>query len=143
MVELTEDSHHEDIVGGHGVLGIGLEDLLEAGEGAVVVEVVEVVVGVADYGVEVEGVGVGVGCLGQGCGGESCDESEGEESLKQSQGLSGSTGDRCVLGEMLGVRCFVPVRLRGWGHGSLAATPVTIRRQSAVQPMASIEGPER
>ena len=60
-VEFAEDEHHEDVAGGDGALGIGFLDGFEAGEGAVVVEVVEVLVGLADLGGEVDGVGVGGG----------------------------------------------------------------------------------
>ena len=59
MVELAEDERHEDVAGGDGGLRVGLLDGLEAGEGAVVVEVVEVLVGFADLRGEVDGVGVG------------------------------------------------------------------------------------
>ena len=45
-------------------LRVGSLDGLEAGEGAVVVEVVEVLVGLADLGGEVDGVGVGGGIVG-------------------------------------------------------------------------------
>jgi hypothetical protein len=64
MVELAEDERHEDIAGGDGRLGVGLLDGLEACEGSFVVEVVEVVVGLADFGGEVDGVGVGGGVVG-------------------------------------------------------------------------------
>jgi hypothetical protein len=45
-------------------LWVVLLDGFEAGEGAVVVEVVEVVVGLADLRREVDGVGVGCGIIG-------------------------------------------------------------------------------
>ena len=63
-VELAEDERHEDVAGGDGGLRVVLLDGLEAGEGAVVVEVVEVVVGLADLGSEIDGVGVGGGVVG-------------------------------------------------------------------------------
>ncbi len=67
VVELAEDEHHEDVAGGDGALGIGLLDGFEAGEGAVVVEVVEVLVGLADLRGEIDGVGVGIADgLGEG-----------------------------------------------------------------------------
>ena len=58
-VELAEDERHEDVAGGDGDLRVALLDGLEAGERAVVVEVVEVLVGLADLRGEVDGVGVG------------------------------------------------------------------------------------
>ncbi len=61
MVELAEDQDHEDVAVGHGVLRMGLEDGLEAGEGAFVVEDVEALEGVADGGIEVERIGVADG----------------------------------------------------------------------------------
>ncbi len=64
MIELAEDERHEDVTGGDGRLRVFLLDGLEAGEGAVVVEVVEVVVGFADLGGEVDRVGVGGGAVG-------------------------------------------------------------------------------
>jgi hypothetical protein len=50
MVELAEDKRHEDVAGGDGGLGVGLLDGLKASEGAFVVEVVEVLVSLADLG---------------------------------------------------------------------------------------------
>ena len=78
MVELAEDEDHEDVAGGHGVLRMGLEDGLEAGDGAVVVEDVEVLEAFVDDGVEVEGVGVeaGVRLLGVAGGREEDDGGE-------------------------------------------------------------------
>ena len=61
MVELAEDDRHEDVAGGDGALRVGALDGFEAGEGAVVVEVVEVLVRLADGGGEIDGVGVGGG----------------------------------------------------------------------------------
>ena len=63
-VEFAKDERLEDVAGGNGGLRIGLLDGFEAGEGAVVVEVVEVLVGLADLGGEVDGVGVGGGMVG-------------------------------------------------------------------------------
>jgi len=60
-VELAEDERHEDVSGGDGALGVGALDGFEAGERALVVEVVEVLVGVAERRSEVDGVGVGGG----------------------------------------------------------------------------------
>jgi hypothetical protein len=60
MVKLAEDERHEDVAGGDGALGVGSLDDFEAGEGALVVEVVEVLVGLADLGGEIDGVGVAV-----------------------------------------------------------------------------------
>jgi hypothetical protein len=83
MIELAEDERHEDVAGGDGGLGVGLLDGLEAGEGSFVVEVVEVVVGLADLGGEVDGVGVGGGVVGVREG-WSCQQ-EGEE--KEGEGF--------------------------------------------------------
>jgi hypothetical protein len=63
MVELAEDESHQDVAGGDGALRIGLLDGFEAGKGALVVEVVEMIVGFADLGGEVDGVGVGGGVV--------------------------------------------------------------------------------
>ena len=63
-VEFAEDERLEDVTGGDGALGIGFLDGLETGEGAVVVEVVEAFVGLADLWGEVDGVGVGGGIIG-------------------------------------------------------------------------------
>jgi hypothetical protein len=63
-VELAEDERLEDVAGGDGRVRVVSLDGLETGEGAVVVEVVEVLVGLADLGGEVNGVGVGGGIVG-------------------------------------------------------------------------------
>jgi hypothetical protein len=63
-VELAKDESLEDVAGGDGRVRVVSLDGLEAGEGAVVVEVVEVLVGLADLGGEVNGVGVGGGIAG-------------------------------------------------------------------------------
>ena len=62
-VELAKDERHEDVAGGDGRLRVVLLDGLEASEGAVVVEVVEVLVRLADLRGEVDGVGVGGGIV--------------------------------------------------------------------------------
>jgi len=64
MVKLAEDERHEDVTGGDGRLRVFLLDGLETGEGAVVVEVVEAFVGLADLGGEVDRVGMGGGAVG-------------------------------------------------------------------------------
>src|SRR5260370_25663837 len=61
VVEHAEDVQHEDVVGGHGVPRVLPVDGLEAGKGAVIVEVVEVLVGLAHQGSQVDGIGVGGG----------------------------------------------------------------------------------
>lgn len=66
MVELAEDEHHEDVAGGDDALRVGFLDGFEAGEGAVVVEVVEVLVGLANLRGEIDGIGVGIDGLGEG-----------------------------------------------------------------------------
>ncbi len=78
MVELAEDEDHEEVTGGHGILRMGLEDGLEPGDGAFVVEDVEVLEAFVDDGVEVEGVGVeaGVRLLGVAGGREEDDGGE-------------------------------------------------------------------
>jgi len=63
-IKLAKDERHEDVAGGDGGLRVVFLDGLEAGEGAVVVEVVEVLVGLADLRGEVDGVGVGGGIVG-------------------------------------------------------------------------------
>ena len=78
MVELAEDERHEDVAGGDGALRVGLLDGFEAGEGAVVVEVVEVLVGFADLRGEVDGVGVGGGVVGVR-GGWGCQQERGDQ----------------------------------------------------------------
>ncbi len=76
-VELAEDERLEDVADGDGRLRVVSLDGLEAGEGAVVVEVVEALVGLADLGGEVDGVGVGSGVVGvregRGCQ-QECEE---------------------------------------------------------------------
>jgi hypothetical protein len=61
MVELAEDDRHEDVAGGDGALRVGALDGFEASEGAFVVEVIEVLVRLADFWGEIDGVGVGGG----------------------------------------------------------------------------------
>jgi hypothetical protein len=82
MVELAEDESHEDVAGGNGGLRVLLLDGFEAGEGAVVVEVVEVLVGLANLWGEVDGVGVGGGIVSarEGWG----DQQEGEKKEAES-----------------------------------------------------------
>ena len=77
VVKLAEDEHHEDVVGGHGVLWVGSLDGFEAGERAVVVEVVEVLVCLANLRGEIDGVGVGGGVVWLRVGG--CCQGEGKE----------------------------------------------------------------
>jgi hypothetical protein len=71
MVELAEDERHEDVAGGDGGVRVVSLNSFEAGEGAVVVEVVEVLVRLAELGGEVDGIGVGGGVVvvreGRGC----------------------------------------------------------------------------
>ena len=64
MIELAEDERHEDITACDGGLGVGFLDGFKPGESAGVVEVVEVLVGLADLRGEVDGVGVGGGIIG-------------------------------------------------------------------------------
>jgi hypothetical protein len=61
VVELAEDDGQQDVSDCDGALGVGALDGLEAREGSVVVEDVEVLEGVADRGGEIDGVGVGGG----------------------------------------------------------------------------------
>jgi hypothetical protein len=60
-VELAKDDGEEDVADGDGALRIGALDGFEASEGAFVVEVVEVLEGVANRRGEIDGVGVGGG----------------------------------------------------------------------------------
>jgi hypothetical protein len=64
MIELAKDERHEDVTGGDGGVRIVFLDGLEAGEGAVVVEVVEVLVSLADLRGEVDGISVSGGIIG-------------------------------------------------------------------------------
>jgi hypothetical protein len=64
MVEFAEDERHEDVAGGDGGVRVVSLNSFEAGEGAIVVEVVEVLVGLANLGGEIDGVGVGGGVVG-------------------------------------------------------------------------------
>jgi len=57
-VELAEDDGQKDVADCDGALGVGALDGFEAGEGAFVVEDVEVLEGVADGGSEIDGVSV-------------------------------------------------------------------------------------
>ncbi len=79
----------EDVAGCDGGLRIGLLDGLEAGEGAVVVEVVEVLVGLADLGSEIDGVGMVGGVVGLLRMGGDCQQ----ESEKQAQGFGATFDD--------------------------------------------------
>ena len=65
VVELAEDHRGEDVVPGHGVVGVLLGDLLLDLEGGVEVEVVEELEGLADGRREIEGVGVQDGLGGE------------------------------------------------------------------------------
>ena len=58
-IKLAKDERHEDVTRCNGTLRIGFLDGFEASESTVIVEVVEVLVGLADLGGEVDGVGVG------------------------------------------------------------------------------------
>ncbi len=111
MVELTEDEGHQDVVGGHGVLRIGALDGLEAGEGAVVVEVVEEGVGFADLGCEVDGVGVRIGRVGEKRCGQDEEENEGreEQEIRIAESVLGRRG-LCALGVFDGPSCCCNVR---------------------------------
>ena len=71
MVEFAKDEDHEDVAGGHGILRMGGEDGLEAGEGPFIIQDVEVLEAFVDDGVEVkrigvEGVGFGLRLQGRG-----------------------------------------------------------------------------
>ena len=63
-VELAEDERLKDVAGGDGGLRVFFLNCFEACEGAVVVEIVEERVGLADLGGEVDGIGVGGGIVG-------------------------------------------------------------------------------
>jgi hypothetical protein len=62
-VELAEDEGEENVADGDGALRVGALDGFEAGESAFVVEVVEVIEGLADRRGEVDGIGVGCGVV--------------------------------------------------------------------------------
>jgi hypothetical protein len=64
MVELAKDERHEDVTGSDGRLRVGFLDGFETREGAIVVKVVEVLVGFADQRGEIDGIGVGGGIVG-------------------------------------------------------------------------------
>jgi hypothetical protein len=83
MVELAKDERHQDVAGGDGRLRVVSLDGLEAVEGAVVVEVVEMLVSLADLRGEVDGVGVSGGIIGvrEGWGGQQRREKEEAESF--------------------------------------------------------------
>jgi hypothetical protein len=78
MVELAEDERHQDIAGGDGALRIGSLNGFEAGKSTLIVEVVEVLVGFADLGREVDGIGVGSRIVGLRCGRQWKQEGEKE-----------------------------------------------------------------
>jgi hypothetical protein len=63
MVEFAKDERLQDVADGDGALGIGFLNGFEAAEGTLVVEVVEMLVGLADLGGEVDGIGVGGGVV--------------------------------------------------------------------------------
>jgi hypothetical protein len=83
MIELAKDERHQDVAGGDGRVRVVSLDGLEAGEGAVVIEIVEVLVSLADLSGEVDGVGVGGGIIGvrEGWGGQQKREKEEAESF--------------------------------------------------------------
>ncbi len=89
-VEFAEDGGHEDVAVGHGILRVGGEDGVEAGDGAVVVEDVEALEAFVDGGVEVERIGVEVGGfrLGvqAGWGGDEGDEDKEEDGAEKCGG---------------------------------------------------------
>ncbi len=58
VVELAKDGDHENVIGGHGILRVGGQDGLEAGEGSFIVEDVELLVALMDGRVQIEGGGV-------------------------------------------------------------------------------------
>ena len=97
MVELAEDEGGEDVVPGHGIGGMLGGNLLLDFERGVVVEVVEVQHGLADLGIEVEGIGVEVGLCGRE-GGEG-EEEEGEER---------GAGERQEMGPRRTVQAVIP-----------------------------------
>jgi len=78
MGELAKDQRHEDVAGRDGRLGIGLLDSFKARECPVVVEVVKVLVGLADLGGEIDGIGV-VGRIAGLRVGRSCKEKREEQ----------------------------------------------------------------
>ena len=108
-VELAEDDGLEDIAGGDGGLGIGFLDGFEAGEGAVVVEVVEVLVGFADLGCEVNGVGVGGWIVGVREGRGCQQESEKEEAEVFGAAFYGSSPKAGISVEV--ARTFPPMQM--------------------------------
>jgi hypothetical protein len=59
MIELAKDERHQNVAGGDGRLRVVSLDGLEAGESAVIVEIVEVLVSLADLKGEVDRIGVG------------------------------------------------------------------------------------
>ena len=65
-IELAEYNCIEYIIHSLRILGVRRLNLLEAGEGAVVVEIVEVIVSLSDLRREIDGVGVGGGIVGIG-----------------------------------------------------------------------------
>jgi hypothetical protein len=93
-VELAEDERHEDVAGGDDALWMGLLEGFEAGEGSVEVEDVEVVACVAEFGKEVDGVGVGGGVVGLGAGGKGQREGEDEGEDFEAAFYGSSPGSR-------------------------------------------------
>ena len=63
-VELTEGHGEKDVADGNSALRMGSLNGLEARESALIIEVVEVHEGIADFGSEVDGVGVGSRVVG-------------------------------------------------------------------------------
>jgi hypothetical protein len=108
-------------------LRVGFLDGFEAGEGAVVVEVVEVVVGLADLGSEIDRIGVGGRIVGVREGGGS--EEEGEKETKDFDaayyGSSPKRGalfvmqDTYLLMQIQMIRLVSVDRVLDAGHGRL------------------------
>ena len=66
-VELLKDVGFEEERGGLRIAGMGLKDALKELDCAGIIEVVEVLEGLPDQGIAIEGIGVGLGGKGGGC----------------------------------------------------------------------------
>ena len=126
VVELAKDEDLEHVRAGEGIVGVGAIDGLEAGEGAVVVEVIEVVVGFADLGKEVDGIGMGGGLLlggGEGTRLQGRDEQKSKAGEQRTETRTGAGGKDDLQ----------PLRLwtldDGWEFCATASDSVNYRRK--------------